>query len=249
LLVGLLVMGAGWLGAPTPVPLYDGIGLPDEPYRYVAPPPFAPKTPPPGAATGEVVVSGGISESGQEMSEEFGPQVVLYFVEGAMSAPASASRITVSAVPNAPGPADAAIVGNVYSFTATSDAGPVGFTGKATADITLRAPSIASFLPVVRYRGGAGQAWHELPTERVGQDNFRARLEHTGDYALAPPSPRSAAPGSSGTARAAPRDGGSTGLIVGLVGTVAAMVLILLGLRLRTVRRRRGRPAARPARR
>jgi hypothetical protein len=38
LLLALVALPLAWLLAPGAVPLYDGINLPDEPYRYVVPP-------------------------------------------------------------------------------------------------------------------------------------------------------------------------------------------------------------------
>jgi hypothetical protein len=244
---GLLLTGTGWLATPIPMPLYDGIALPDEPYRYVAAQPLTPRTPAPGAARGQLGAAHGISRAGQETSDEFGPQVTLYFVEGAMSVSARARQIVVAAVPRAPAaaPGDAAVLGNVYAVSASSDDGPVTFTGRVAADITLRAPSIADGLPVVRYRADPGGGWRQLTTQRIGRDAFRAKLAHTGDYALAPPgtgAPVDAAKpaGNTGTGTS------HTSSVLLLAGTVAAMALILLGLRVRAMRPRAA--AARPER-
>ncbi|MDT5036566.1 MAG: hypothetical protein QOE03_1751 [Micromonosporaceae bacterium] len=238
----VLLAGAGWLATPRPVPLYDGLALPDEPYRYAAPPPQSPRTPPPGTARGELQTSGGVSGAGQEKSDEWGPQVQLYFVAGALSAPTAAHLIVVAAAPHAPGtaPGDSAILGNVYAVSAASDAGPVTFTRKVTTDITLRTPSTAAGLPTFRYRPDPTAAWRQLPTQRIGHDTFRAKLAHTGDYALAPPGaglPAGAADlaRTAGGTRASPRSSG----VPLLLATIAAMALVLVALRVRATRRRR----------
>lgn len=47
-------LAAAWLLTPAAVPLYDGVGFPDEPYRYVVPPTGYRTTPPPTRAFGSV---------------------------------------------------------------------------------------------------------------------------------------------------------------------------------------------------
>ena len=45
MLVAAALLGLGWLLTPrTAPPLYDGVGFPDEPYRFVVAPAGAPKT-------------------------------------------------------------------------------------------------------------------------------------------------------------------------------------------------------------
>jgi hypothetical protein len=125
--------------------------------------------------------------------------------------------------------------------SAISDAGPVHFTGAVTADITLRAPSIARGLPVVCYRADASASWRDLHTQRIGQDMFRATLTGMGDYALAPPragpAPSDASPAEKGGGGGVSAGSSSrTPLELLLAGTVAAMALILAGVRLRAMR-------------
>ena len=72
---GLLAAGA--LLSPTAVPLYDGVGFPDEPYRYV--PPRSSDDFVASAARVELRVVDGVNAGGLlANSNELGPQVSVY---------------------------------------------------------------------------------------------------------------------------------------------------------------------------
>ena len=184
--LGLLVLA--WLAAPhwsTP-PLYDGVALPDEPYRYVSAPPHAAKTPPPGSATGHATVVNGRSQVTYIGSGEQGPQVQLVIDKNAAALPPDATVTDVRAQPLAPTtqPTDATIWGNVYRLTATSDKGPVQIHGTiADTEIILRAPTGPTPQAVMEYNDGTG--WHRLPSARIGNDIYSAPIPAIGDYALA----------------------------------------------------------------
>ncbi|MDQ6649765.1 MAG: hypothetical protein M3Z02_06575 [Actinomycetota bacterium] len=79
LLGALAVLVAAWLLAPGGVPLYDGVGFPDEPYRYVVPPRAdLPRTDPP--TEGRDMVRAADAAGGSEVlaqSREMGPQVAV----------------------------------------------------------------------------------------------------------------------------------------------------------------------------
>jgi len=222
-----LLVAAGWLLTPHPVPVYDGIGMPDDPYRYVSTPQGASVTAQPaGGAQGILSVVGGVTaQLGSLSSEEFGPQVSVYLPVGALSAPGG--KITVKVVPQAPTrpPADGPIDGNVYRVSITDPAGPVTFNSR-TSMIYLRATTGRQPGPVIEHRLGPGQKWRLLDTTRSGNDAYSAVLPDVGEYALVYSKlahPREAASGA----------GWNYGLIIGLL-----VLLFVLSTLVFAVRRR-----------
>ncbi len=178
------LLGMVWLLTPHPVPLYDGIGFPDEPYRYAPARPGAP------AATGAQVrlaVAGGSNTVGLiANSAEVGPQVSVYAPPHAFAA-AGTAPVVVAARPVplvAPAPlgrTDSA----VYAVSFTSAAGPVTLVPAAQKPmITMRSVSSAPDEPVLVFRTRAGSTWQELPTRRVGRDLSTATLTGAGEYVL-----------------------------------------------------------------
>ncbi|MCW2506198.1 MAG: hypothetical protein JWO79_4482 [Actinomycetia bacterium] len=230
-LLAVALLAGTWLASPGSVPLYDGIGFPDEPYRWVQPPPGAPATKPPTSAKVVVSVDGGTSRYADTNSGEFGPQVSLHLPDGSMTS--DAGRITVRADPLAaagPGPDGGTITGNGYRVSAP---GAVFRAGHA-ATISLREPVLTEVFPRFVYRGSPSAAWRWLDTDRPGRDFFRAFVTGAGDYALAIPS-GTPAPGRAGGGGSPPRRRLPVGGL--LAGTVAAMVLVVVGLRIRNRRR------------
>lgn len=182
-----LLVTVGWLATPDPVAVYDGVGQPDEPYRYVSPPPGAP--PARGAATSATAttpVAAGAGTDGLSVTTaEVGPQLAVFLPAGSFAAPGG--TITVTVTPKAPAdqPPGGRIDGNVYALGATDPAGPVTLTAKATlATIYLRATSGAQPGPVLERRESAGGPWTALKTSRGGADVYVAALPGLGDYAL-----------------------------------------------------------------
>jgi hypothetical protein len=188
-LVGVAALVLAWVLAPAAVPIYDGAGFPDEPYRYVKPPAGAKPTPPPTTAKAALAVDaqGRTTSSGYSNSSEQGPQIVLYVPAGSLQAPAGAKSVEVSETPLAPSPplpADGTIVTNVYRVAATST-GPVKIVGQGSAHLPalqMRAPSTRQPGPVFEHRTGAG--WKRYPTLRIGQDIYQTTAPELGDWAL-----------------------------------------------------------------
>jgi hypothetical protein len=224
-----LLVAVGWLLTPHPVPVYDGIGMPDEPYRYVSTPPGASVTAlPAGTAQGILPVVGGVnSELGSMISNEFGPQVSVYLPVGVLTAPGG--KITVKVVPEAPSqpPADGPIDGNVYRVSITDPAGPVTFNSSKSM-IYLRATTAKQPGPVIEQRLGPGQKWRLLDTTRAGNDVYSAVLPETGEYAVVYSKlahARDATPGSG--------PGGNHGLIVGLFVLFFLLICVVFAVRSR----------------
>ncbi|MGZ6826540.1 MAG: hypothetical protein ACXVGH_07080, partial [Mycobacteriales bacterium] len=67
-LAGLLLVAAGAAASPTVVPVYDGVGTPDAPYRYVG------TSPAPSAAQQTVEVGPTSSAALSLRTGETGPQ-------------------------------------------------------------------------------------------------------------------------------------------------------------------------------
>ena len=180
------VFALAWLIAgPSTPPLYDGLGFPDEPYRYVTPPTGYQHTKPPTAAALTQALGPGTDEVLSCGSQEQGPQVVLTAEVVGVIVPAGATTVTLRADPLAPTsePPDGTIWGNVYRVTASTDRGPARFKPATSQSgfITLRAPTGPPPRPVIEYDSGGG--WHQLATDQVGADIYLAPIAGIGDYA------------------------------------------------------------------
>ena len=227
--VAVLVLLAGaWVATPSPVPLYDGVGFPDEPYRYV--PARDDNLPAATAAQVQLPVEGGINTRGLiANSAERGPQVTVYAPPQAfqVARPDSVAPLRVRAEPVPPTePPRGDLVSNVYAVTLTSADGPVSVRPEAQPPvITLRAVSEQPPAPVMHHRTRPGEPWRTLPTKRVGRHHFHADVPGEGEFVLA---------------RAWTRAGDSTGtgpLVA--AGVLALVVLTAAVLGLRVAGRRR----------
>lgn len=228
-LIGLLV--------PQSMPLYDGVGFPDEPYRYVRRPPGdVISTTAPSSIVTSVPVVDGTTDGFNAASGEQGPQVSLFVPVRTLLAPTAARRITVRVVPRTPdGPANGGPVdGNVYRFTASADTGvpSVARSGDDHMQVILRATTARQPGPVAQYRALGGRTWTRLPTLRYGNDVYAATATGFGDYALVFAS-------TGGTTPAADRSAGSGRLRFGLVlgGLLIVLVGVVVAIRVSRTRR------------
>lgn len=182
----LVLVAVGRLLSPAALPVYDGLGTPDEPYRYVAPPAGVARTAAPTTATASSALLAGRSRYGLSVtSAENGPQVTVYLPAQALAAPGSQVVVTARPVAATDQPATGRIDGNVYEVAFRAD-GPVTLTPSAVdADITLRATSPRQPPPVMEYRPAAGQPWQQLRTVRFGLDIYTSDFTGPGQYALA----------------------------------------------------------------
>jgi len=229
LALSALALALGWLLAPGTPPLYDGIGFPDEPYRYVAAPPGPglPVTEPPtDARDASPVANATNTQQMVAQSAEQGPQVLVSVSPRVLKVSAGAATAELVARPLAPSdqPADARIIGNVYRVSASAGSQPVPLDERTGLSVVvLRSPSGGFPGTVMEFRPDGGQ-WRRLATAAVGADIFQSQLLGAGDYAMAV---LSAVP--------SPARGGSSGLnVVVLVGLlVLAMATVVLVVRLR----------------
>ena len=232
LLAGLAALLTAWLVAPAVVPIYDGPGFPDEPYRYVHAPSGKTTKAPTIAKASVSVNSQGLSGAAYSNSAEQGPQIVLYMPAGSLQAPSGAGAIQVTETPLAPTPplpTDGTIVTNVYRVAGVTDKGAVQIVGKAVNQIPtlqMRAPSSQQPGPVFERRTASG--WERLETLRVGQDIYQASAPQFGDYALV-------------QLKNQPKTGGNGGGVnVGLLAVgvgLLALAGIILAIRLTRSRR------------
>lgn len=178
-LAGAALVTLGLLASPGAVPVYDGVGTPDEPYRFVG------KDPAPTSVVQEVPLSGGASASLQLKSAESGPQVVVDLGAGAFRTTSSASSFSATATPVLP---DAAPVprgeldGNVYRIAVTGDVRLDPET--AQGFLFLRAAVMTTPDPVLVHRLTPTDPWVEVKTTRAGRDNLSTPFREVGDYAV-----------------------------------------------------------------
>jgi hypothetical protein len=234
----LLVLGVGWSIAPhSALPLYDGIGFPDEPYRFVQRPAGAQETKAPTTAHGTAAVTGGSNAPLVAASAESAPQISLYIPKGKLTVPAGTSQITLTGTPVKPVPTGPGqyLWSDVYTVAASP--GSTTFkTGGSQATITLRAASAQRPQPSIAYRDG--NRWHLIPTFAQGRDIYIAELTRFGQFAVIGRNPLLVSQ-LSGSSKGS---GGSSaiGVLVGIGVGLIVVVLFVLG----RLRRARARAAA-----
>jgi hypothetical protein len=210
LLAALAVVTLGWLASPSGVPVYDGVGAPDEPYKYVGR-----SNAPAASISASTPVSSGVSGSLSARSAESGPQVLVDLGSGAFAASTPSVTLTVTAVAgDGTDVPQGRIDGNVYRVTATSGArllpSALGFLFRRAAVITR--PD-----PVVVHRATPNDAWVKVKTVRAGQDILSTPFRALGDYAVV------RVPG----AKPLSQSGGlSTGRLLVLGGGVLLLVVV-----------------------
>lgn len=230
LAVSLLALLGAWLVAPAAVPIYDGIGNPDEPYRFVQ----SSSGKPPTGAQVVLPVSKGVNAAGYANSKETGPQISIYFPAGALKVPSGVSSVTVAAqpvAPSGPAPDGGSFASNVYRLTATAggQAVTIGGTGNQAPTLQMRAAAVKQPTPVFeRFENGK---WTRGTALRVGNDIYQTQVPSFGDWALVWPK-AAASSGSSG-------GGVNVGLLAAGIGVLvlAGLIGIIRTVRLRQVAR------------
>jgi hypothetical protein len=195
LLVAVLLLVAAWSVSVVRLPLYDGIQLPAQPYRYLHPPPGVKNPGPPRSASQTFNVANGKWVYQIVNTPERPPQAGIILDDGAVVVPPGAKRITIRiqpVVPTTP-PPDGEVDGNVYRITAVADNGrPVnllkvkpGKQGKTT--VNLRATRLHGRQVVEQYANGR---WIHLQTgQYIGIALFGGGATSFGDFALVIPGP------------------------------------------------------------
>jgi hypothetical protein len=175
-------------------PVYDGIIVPPEPYRWESPPPNlkAGNKPPLSGEATLPVLNGQVAGGGVQTADN---QIVIYFGPGAFKAPAAATSVkcTIEPDPNPPAPpAGVEIRGNVYRISCVGQPGGGPVAVVSTYHLTMRFPSGA--FKEIQYSDGRG--WRALATLRApgGDPYASANAPGFGEYAATAPS---GAPGES----------------------------------------------------
>jgi hypothetical protein len=236
-LVALVLLGVGWVVAPRSAPpLYDGVGFPDEPYRFVQRPPGTRVTRPPTTAVATAGITDGRNGPLNADSAESAPQVTVTIPAGMLLVPAGAAPpLKLVARPGRLSPPPGKYLwSNVYDITITPS---VTFTARAdlVATIILRAATAQQPLPSIA-RFDAGR-WTSLPTSPVGQDVYAADLTGVGSFAVLGDTPQDL---SSLRAGGGKSGGVSTGIFVAIGVLAVVMVLYFGGRRRRARARARG---------
>lgn len=220
-LAGVLLVGLGAALSPTATPVYDGIGAPDEPYRFVVEPSAGPSTAPPTEALKRTPVAQGVSQHGMSVqTAEKGPQFAVFIPPRALAA--ARGPVEVRAKPQAPTdhPPGMTIDGNVYLVETTSPSGPVTLTSAAAiATVYLRATTARQPGPVMHHRAAPVDPWTALRTSRGGVDFYAARYAGQGQYVLA-------------FAPVAAKDGGPPVALL-VLGGVLLLVVVVVVVRVR----------------
>lgn len=213
-LVGVAAVAVGWLSTPQPVPIYDGLGLPDEPYRYAVAPAGTRHTPPPTGARDSLQIGGGRSTAGLTLqTREVAPQFTVFLPLGSLVTERGPLAVSVEPVGTQVVPGVVAD-GNSYRLTITGPT-PVRLDDPdLVAHVLMRATTQRRPQPDIYFRPSARRAWQHLATTAAGLDVRSARLSGTGDYQLA------GAPAEPASSRATVWAAGAGGVLVLIAGSI-----------------------------
>src|SRR3989442_14369045 len=168
-------------------PVYDGIAVPPEPYRWESPPPnLAAGNKPPLAGDATLPIQNGqVAGGGVQTGDN---QVVMYFGPGAFKAPAGATGVkcTIEPAPNPPGPAaGVGVRGNGFRVGCVGEPGGGPVTLVSPYHLTVRFPPGA--FKEIQHNDGSG--WRPLPTLTAsGGDPYASvNAPGFGEYAATAP--------------------------------------------------------------
>jgi hypothetical protein len=189
LLAATAALVTAWLVTPHAVPLYDALGIPDEPYRYVSPPPGYQLTPPPSSVSFDLPATDGTNTGGVlAQTREQTSQAGVFIIPRSLTGPASTKTFKISITAEAPdgstpnGPVD----GNVYKVELFADGSPTATLNPADTGnmpYVQRATSTTIAAATLFYRP-AGGTWKEIPDTKGGSDSFQGYFAGAGEYAL-----------------------------------------------------------------
>lgn len=227
------------------MPLYDGVGFPDEPYRYVD----QSNGPANASVLGPTSTSGTFTATdlgrGVSISTgETGPQFSLVLSPGAISLPNATDKITLKATPLAPSdqPNPGTIAGDIYEVSATTQSGQPKFDS-TEGQLFLRLPqgTPTSGTVAIVYRAPGGK-WQSEFTSQTGNDIYELAFNGPGDYAMATGVPLASPPPSqNATSSTSNKKSSSISKFV-LVG----IFLFILALIILAIRRLSPRPGNKP---
>ena len=181
------LLAAALLHAGGSPPIFDGIIVPPEPYRWESPPSnlrSGNKPPLSGEATFPVT-NGQTAGGGVQTGDN---QVIMFFGPGAFTAAAGAQSVTCSIKPDAnppPAPSGVDIRGNVYRVDCVAQPGGGPVTVASTYHLTLRFPPGA--FKEIQYDDGT--SWRTVTTlQAPGGDPYASvNAPGFGEYAATAP--------------------------------------------------------------
>lgn len=207
-------------------PLYDGIGFPDEPYRYVHPPHgYSQRYAPTSARVPVPLTSGTNPHEGLVSSGESGPQVGIYLPPRALVADSALTTVVVTARPIGGGrpPADGVVNSNVYAVAVNPPAATVRPGLGTNANVSLRQAASEPVVPVMEFRSTEHDAWQRVKTVQIGRDIYLGPWSGSGEYVLVQPA--------TGTPQSRRDGGGNTQLLLILGFCLVVVVGALLAVR------------------
>ena len=235
LLVALVLLGVAWAIAPRSAPpLYDGVGFPDEPYRFVQPPPGTRETKAPTTAKATAGIVAGRNGQLRAASAEVAPQITVTLPEGMLRIPSGRPPVTLLATPekvSTPPPSGKYLWSNVYDITVSPPATIVD-QPNVVATLILRAATAQQPLPVIAHLDGG--KWTPLHTGPAGRDVYATNLNSLGRFAVLGDKPLDV---SALRASGGKSGGPSIGIFVG-IGVFAVVVLLYFAGRRRRAKAR-----------
>jgi hypothetical protein len=232
--LGIALSGLGVAWALTPMsgpPLYDGLILGNDPYRYVSPPPGHRPTAPPTSGSAQVAVQRGILAPFTVGTKERPPQAQVSGSTRAFRVAGGTPTASVTVVPVQPDvapPAGDVYDGNVYRISVSAAGKELSELPGATVLAALRGTG-AKGQPVFGLQTASGWVLKK-PVATGTQGVYAVQIPATGRIALLLP-------------KAAATGGGGGGFPVGPVVAVLVFIL-LLGAVLVVVRVRHGTSGA-----
>ena len=154
---GALLLLMWLVSPPSSPPLWDGLQLPQETYRYLHPPAGTPKGKAPTTTRASIPLSHGRSQAVTISTSERPPQANLYLDDNAIDIPSGVTHVTAIIQPvDPPAPVSGGTIdGNVYLFRVTGNGGKVlGVRTGARVTIALRSTRQAGTRKIEQYVGG-----------------------------------------------------------------------------------------------
>jgi len=219
----------------TPPGFYEGFCPPVD-YHFLNPPPGVKSSKPPAAAHAEIKTVGGVVQPGFVATADDNPQAQLSFIPGSFGPPPSGPEVIdikpVASYPPAPG---INIVTNVYQITSAT---PMVRTSNLRLLYSTVLPAPSSIY--VAQGGGTWTALSSNPSTGTGCSDIVAGINSTGYFMAGYPS-NSTRP-----------NGGTTiggGQVLPIAVALAILIVVLAGVPLAVLRRRREAAGGNRARR
>jgi hypothetical protein len=186
-LLAAVLQGFGLGGRPV----YDGLPVPADPYRYLVPPAGVTNPGPPLSAHVTIDLVGGGNSAIDLPTGEFPPQAELWLYHGDVNGlvpgvpPVATARVTITPVyaPAVPLPAGRQFHGNVYALSVVANGHKLTLYPHNQAMVALRQPKTSAADPQIAIL--AGNHWQLLDTHPAdGAGVLAARLPDLGDVTI-----------------------------------------------------------------